>query len=169
MNVFANHRPAAFTQLRDPKMDCPRRACDGWLNMYGNVRDKAPVYFQCSNKMNPNPRHRCSQPTMFSKRTSVCNVCNSPIAIKDIITSNWDHTWVHIRCAYEDTQPADVFAVCLRCNTTIEDMNDADPATSGGVEGYVHSRCAKKRRGGGGGSDETDTEGFGSQESQESV
>jgi len=119
---------------------------------------------------------RCSQPTIFSKRQGVCNVCNDTIAVRDIITSNWDHTWIHIRCAHVDTQPAYIFAVCLRCNSSILDAEDAEPASNGGIEGYIHARCAKKKtktvdtrgdenEGGHGGTDSEGGSGFSSQES----
>lgn len=132
--------------LKDPQLDCPNPDCDGWLNLYGFAKDHKPAYFQCSNKHHANVNLRCEQATIFSKRVGVCSACNKAIALRDIITTSWDRTWVHLKCAHIHTQPANIFAVCLRCKTNIYEETDADASSSGGVSGFVHVGCTKKRR-----------------------
>jgi len=151
-----------YVLLKDPQLDCPNRDCDGWLNLYGLAKDGKPAYFQCSNKHHPDPNFRCDHATIFSKRVGTCTACGRSIAMRDIITTSWDRTWVHLRCAHGHIQPADVFAVCLRCRGNITNVTDSEPSTSGGVSGYIHVRCAKKRPRET--FDETDTEPTSSQE-----
>lgn len=156
--------PGSF-QMPDPDMDCPNPACDGWLNLYGDMKNRKPLYFQCSNRLHAKLHLRCEQATIFSKRPGTCGSCKSPIALKDVITTNWDRTWIHLRCALTSNKPKDVFAMCLRCKVVIHEESDAVPSSTGGVSGFVHAACTKKRK-----SDDTDSEYTGSQQSsQESL
>ena len=72
MNLNNKRRTPYFTQLKDPKLDCPNKDCSGWLILYGipGIPRPVPSFMQCSNKSHVDPSLRCSQPTIFSKRTS---------------------------------------------------------------------------------------------------
>ena len=142
MNAFAFKRRSAHCQLKDPGLDCPNKDCNGWLNLFGMVTaDKpTPAFFQCSNRA-----RGCNQPTIFSKKDSTCEVCDEPIKLKDLITTSWDRKWIHFRCTQRSIQPDNIFAICLRCNENIEDREDSVPSNNGGVEGFIHKRCSKKR------------------------
>jgi hypothetical protein len=148
MNLNNKRRTPYFTQLKDPKLDCPNKDCSGWLILFGipGIPRPVPSFMQCSNKSHVDPSLRCSQPTIFSKRTSNCETCDKEIRVGDIITTTWDRKWVHIRCARRSVQPPDVFAVCLRCNLSIGTIHDSEPACIGGVDGYVHVGCTKRKR-----------------------
>lgn len=162
MNVFSKKGPSPFIQLPPTGLDCPNSECEGWLVLFGipTLPKPTPVYFQCSNKKSV--ECKCSLPTIFSKKQGHCEVCDSIINEKDIITQAWDRKWIHFRCAHRSVKPADTFAVCLRCEQNISTVDDSQASRSGGVEGFVHKHCAKKKRH----LDEEVTDGeFGSQES----
>mgnify|MGYP006183698525 FL=1 len=141
-------RKTAYTQLKDPGLDCPNKDCDGWLLLYGvpGTPRCTPVYMHCSNRMHSDPNLRCNQPTIFSTKTSKCVTCDEDINLKDIITTSWDRKWIHFRCAHKTIQPPDIFAMCLRCNLPINTVQDSESACIGGVEGYIHIGCTKRKR-----------------------
>jgi hypothetical protein len=95
----------AYVQLKDPKVDCPDPMCEGWLCLYGTVRDRTPIFVACSYK---NARqNKCNQNVIFSKRESICSACSKVINLKDVITTRrFDGTWIHLACAFkEENQP----------------------------------------------------------------
>lgn len=141
-------RKSAYVKLPDPNMDCPNRNCSGWLILYGVPTEPkpTPVYFQCSNRAHPDEAFRCKQRVIFSHHPGMCSICDVPILLKDIITTGWDQKWVHLRCAHRSVQPAEIFAVCLRCSGNIADAADAEPGNVGGMDGFLHLGCTKKRR-----------------------
>ena len=132
------NRYSGFVLLKDPKIDCPCPTCDGWLNLYGTSKGEVPTYFQCSNK--------CNQRTIFSKKITLCKGCDANINLKDIITTAWDQSWVHLGCAHRRPQPSNVYAVCLRCKMNINDPEDALPSKNHGVDGFIHKQCASARK-----------------------
>jgi hypothetical protein len=149
MALAAYHKKKAFpgfTAMKNLQLDCPSGTCEGWLNGYCSLTDENDVFFQCSNKLNPDPNQRCEQPTIASKRPGKCDACKEPIATGDLITTTWERKWIHIRCAHLDIRPADVFSLCLRCSANIMTKADASPASNGGISGFIHLRCMKKRR-----------------------
>lgn len=140
-------RKSAFIQLRDPGLDCPRKDCDGWIVLFGTPGPPPqPVYMQCSNHHHPDLQFRCNQPTIFSKKSSTCDACQTSIGLRDIISTGWDRKWIHFRCAHRSVKPPDVFAICLRCNLTINSIQESEPACLGGIDGYVHVGCTKRKR-----------------------
>lgn len=144
--MFSKKVPSAFIQLPPTGLDCPSPDCDGWLVLFGTptLPKATPVYFQCSNRNYA--ASRCFHPTIFSKKRGVCDLCAEGIQEKDIITQGWDRTWIHFRCAHRSVKPADVFAKCLRCELNISTENESQASRSGGIEGFVHKLCAKKKR-----------------------
>jgi len=141
-------RRSAYVKLPDPSKDCPRKNCDGWLSLYGTPTDTGlkPVYFQCSNRANPDDSFRCKQRVIFSHHPGTCSVCDESINLQDVITTDWNQQWIHLRCSHRSVQPVTVFAVCLRCTTNIANASDAEPANLGGIDGYLHVSCTPKKR-----------------------
>jgi hypothetical protein len=127
-------------QLKDPLMDCPNDFCEGWLILWGTL-DGDPVYFVCSNK--DNMHKPCLHKTVFSTRSSKCVSCEAEIEVKDIITLNREHHWVHFACAL-GLRPPGVYAYCLRCSEIIATELDAVESTSGTTTGFIHVRCGKR-------------------------
>jgi hypothetical protein len=105
MNNFDKHLLPGCHQGDDPELDCPNANCTGYLNLYLYNNNNNPAYLQCSNKHNPIPSLRCEQATIFSRRPGMCPYCHKEIRFKDIITPGWEHDWIHLACAYKNTQP----------------------------------------------------------------
>lgn len=165
LSNMSSYHKSAFIELPNPDLDCPNRGCSGWLSVYGTPDEPTPkpVFFQCSNKQNPNERFRCFHPTIFSKKEGNCSACSKVINTGDIITRSWEGAWVHLPCAYTLIKPKNIFAKCLRCGGDISKSSDADRATKGLIDGFVHLGCVKKRPRQ---ADETDEEVGSSQESR---
>jgi hypothetical protein len=147
MNNFDKHLLPGCHQGDDPELDCPNANCTGYLNLYLYNNNNNPAYLQCSNKHNPIPSLRCEQATIFSRRPGMCPYCHKEIRFKDIITPGWEHDWIHLACAYKNTQPDNIFARCLRCNQNIATAADASPSFNAGMSGFIHLHCMKGKKG----------------------
>jgi hypothetical protein len=69
--------------------------------------------------------------------------CDAVIEIKDIITLNREHHWVHFACALDEC-PEGVFAYCLRCSEVIKSELDAVESSVGNSNGFINVCCSKR-------------------------